>query len=61
MQDWIPFFKLLFSANVVFLFMIGVSLFLGDPSAETKVIIQITLVPICLSLLLSGFLIRKLR
>jgi hypothetical protein len=61
MQDWLPFFKLLLSANVVFLFMLGVSFFLAEPSAETKVIIQMSLVPIGLSLLLSGFMIRKLR
>jgi len=61
MQDWIPFFKLLFTANVVFLFMLGISLFLGQPSAETRVIIHMALVPIGLSLLLSGFMIRKLR
>ena len=61
MQDWLPFFKLLLSANVVFLFMLGVSYFLAEPSAETKVIIQMSLVPIGLSLLLSGFMIRKLR
>lgn len=61
MQDWLPFFKLLFSANLVFLFMLGVSLFLGEPSAETRVIIQIALVPIGISLLISLFMIRKLR
>jgi hypothetical protein len=61
MQDWAPLFRLLFMANVVFLFMMGVSLFLGEPSAATRVIMQITLVPIVISLLLSGFMIRKLR
>lgn len=61
MQDWLPLFRLLFTANVVFLFMLGLSLALWEPSPETQVIVKMALVPIVVSLLLSGFMIRKLR
>lgn len=61
MKDWLPLFKLLFMANIVFLFMLGLSLFLGTPSAETRSIMQLVLIPIAISLALSTYLIRKLR
>ncbi|WP_435320896.1 hypothetical protein [Haloarchaeobius sp. TZWSO28] len=61
MQDWLPFFKLLLTTNIVFLFVLVISLVLGEQSAATRVIIQLALIPILASLLLSTYMIRRLR
>lgn len=61
MQDWLPFFRILLATNVVFLVVLGMSLLLGEPSAATRVVIQLALVPIGISLLLSVYMIKRLR
>lgn len=61
MKDWLPFFRLLLSVNVVFLFVLLLTMFLGEQSDATQVVMQLALVPIGLSLLISTYMIRKLR
>lgn len=61
MCDLLPFFSLLYAANVVFLVLISASWFYGSPSRETAYVTILALVPISISLVLSTYVIRRCR
>lgn len=59
--DSLPFFSLLFTANVVFLILLGLSWVFTTPNAETTYVSVLALGPIVVSLLLSVYVIRRCR
>ncbi len=59
--DSLPFFSLLFTANVVFLVLLGLSWAFTTPTAETTYVSVLALGPIIVSLLLSIYIIRRCR
>ena len=56
-----PLFSILFTANVVFLALLGLSWLFGSRDSEMTTITLLALVPISISFLLSAYVLRRCR